>query len=1091
MPLSGCLRCFEVLCVAVHTAAISLDSHRDMPNKQKTNTQESVALAVGPKATFNHVGRPPLAQIDVERQFEAHALAQNLLVTSLTGNCTTSVLNITGSGGRLVGYSPPTNTIFYEDSGGVATFNGGRTLHAGRRSIGHLQATHVDPLSGQIYRLLDDLGDPLSGLRMFSEVQCLNTELQPTSSAKLERQITVSKNWAAFFGIGNMAIPNDNNQWHIVSLGCTGNLRVHNIGGDQNPWTINTCRGPQFGLLETGHVPDGPGRTFSAVYPCTTGMCRKALPTGLETTIMDHNFDGGICSFVVDLQHGLWHLQPFASSGTSYVYSCEASLQRSSSHHVLKSVHPGTAVACQWNNWGPWQECNCQAGLRKRLRSVAVPALHGGPKCKGPWVEEENCTLSSCRPHSSKRALASAGGECSWEPWGPWGTCSKSCGGGVRWRSRFPQSNNTAACLGISSEAHPCNKASCLKPLTCKWSAWLAWTPCSKSCDHGVSSRTRILDEASDVMAEKCMASGQSTENKTCFRQACPQDCELDQWGAWSSCSRSCGSGFSHRTRIPKVLEQFGGKGCEEHRVEEIGCHLRPCPRNCQWSFWGDWQSCSVTCGGGNRTRKRVQTVLPEDGGAQCNGSAEETQPCRKSNCPFDCQYEDWGDWSDCSTSCGQGTRSRARGYANASNGGHPCVEEAVDSSPCVQSDPMCPSSGALEPVADAPMPSKAASSVEGVIKLNTATPSVFATNVGRSTLRDAVSTISKQDVEHIFIKETTISQSSVVSHFIIDVPSHTLESKVAQSIQESLSTLNLTQVTSAINDAMYQSSLKGTASATEFQAFALEARKLKTGIRRSISNTANKSSATSVESTAATSHNTKDAKADAYHIEAFGRALLSEQSATKGLVRKEGARRAVWPNDVSLLEGSVRAARAMQKNLLFNGILERLDLNNSHAMSLQLLLSKKCLETAAAGPYFSAVQMWACDPSKAGMAWMHSSRTGQVMNLIGMCLEVQGSQVHAAACTPDAHQQKWSYQNGNGMMRLQGKDVLCLTTPEGFLNGGQVTVESCDPDSAHQRWVFMEHHAKEASLVESHATSVKARMWLVILAAMFTRSAF
>jgi len=75
--------------------------------------------------------------------------------------------------------------------------------------------------------------------------------------------------------------------------------------------------------------------------------------------------------------------------------------------------------------------------------------------------------------------------------------------------------------------------------------------------------------------------------------------------------------------------------------------------------------------------------------------------------------------------------------------------------------------------------------------------------------------------------------------------------------------------------------------------------------------------------------------------------------------------------------------------------------------------------------------------------------------------------------------------------MRLQGKDVLCLTTPEGFLNGGQVTVESCDPDSAHQRWVFMEHHAKEASLVESHATSVKARMWLVILAAMFTRSAF
>jgi len=112
-------------------------------------------------------------------------------------------------------------------------------------------------------------------------------------------------------------------------------------------------------------------------------------------------------------------------------------------------------------------------------------------------------------------------------------------------------------------------------------------------------------------------------------------------------------------------------------------------------------------------------------------------------------------------------------------------------------------------------------------------------------------------------------------------------------------------------------------------------------------------------------------------------------------------------------------------------------------------------------------------------------------MNLIGMCLEVQGSQVHATACTPDAYQQKWSYQTSSGMMRLQGKDVLCLTTPEGFLDGGQVNVESCDPDSAHQRWAFMEHNAKKASLVESRATSVRATMWLLVLGTMFTKFAF
>ena len=53
---------------------------------------------------------------------------------------------------------------------------------------------------------------------------------------------------------------------------------------------------------------------------------------------------------------------------------------------------------------------------------------------------------------------------CTWGSWEIWGSCSKSCGGGIQIRARkvsFPEKNGGNPCKGISTDQKSCNKRSC------------------------------------------------------------------------------------------------------------------------------------------------------------------------------------------------------------------------------------------------------------------------------------------------------------------------------------------------------------------------------------------------------------------------------------------------------------------------------------------------------------------------------------------------------------------------------------------------------------------------------------------------------
>ena len=51
------------------------------------------------------------------------------------------------------------------------------------------------------------------------------------------------------------------------------------------------------------------------------------------------------------------------------------------------------------------------------------------------------------------------------------------------------------------------------------------------------------------------------------------------------------------------------------------------------WTIWSEWNSCSLTCGGGLQFRNRT-CIGPFNDGEPCNGSYIDMQSCYDHNCP-------------------------------------------------------------------------------------------------------------------------------------------------------------------------------------------------------------------------------------------------------------------------------------------------------------------------------------------------------------------------------------------------------------------------------------------------------------------------
>jgi len=322
---------------------------------------------------------------------------------------------------------------------------------------------------------------------------------------------------------------------------------------------------------------------------------------------------------------------------------------------------------CEVSGWSNWGQCSatCGGGVQQRTRTVTKPAQNGGKQCPA-LTDTQTCNTQTCKS------------DCKVSDWGSWSTCSKTCGGGIRTHTRTvinKPCDGGASCPPLS-ESEPCNTQPCV--IDCKVSGWSAWSTCSKTCGGGTQKRTRTVTTWPCSNGAQCPA---LTETQNCNTQACSTDCKVSDWSSWSACTKGCGGGTTTRTRTVTTQPCNGGASCPP--LSETGsCNTQPCKEDCKVSDWSNWGSCSKTCGGGTQTRTRKILSVACGGGKDCPPLTD-SQPCNTQNCPESCSW-DYSDWSDCSNSCGAGTKTRTGKCKTAS--GASCDASKCGSSTLVTS---------------------------------------------------------------------------------------------------------------------------------------------------------------------------------------------------------------------------------------------------------------------------------------------------------------------------------------------------------------------------------------------------------------------
>ncbi|CAJ1389747.1 unnamed protein product, partial [Effrenium voratum] len=98
--------------------------------------------------------------------------------------------------------------------------------------------------------------------------------------------------------------------------------------------------------------------------------------------------------------------------------------------------------------------------------------------------------------------------------------------------------------------------------------------------------------------------------------------------------------------------------------------------QDCVYNDWQKWSECTETCGGGSRHRTRTVKTEAANGGQECKqDEKKQTEDCHTQECPVDCVISDWQEWGKCAPDC-SGKRARSRTLIQqATHGGEACGE--------------------------------------------------------------------------------------------------------------------------------------------------------------------------------------------------------------------------------------------------------------------------------------------------------------------------------------------------------------------------------------------------------------------------------
>ncbi|XP_047414234.1 thrombospondin-2 [Sciurus carolinensis] len=240
-----------------------------------------------------------------------------------------------------------------------------------------------------------------------------------------------------------------------------------------------------------------------------------------------------------------------------------------------------------WSPWAEWTECSvtCGSGTQQRGRSCDVTSN----SCLGPSIQTRACSLGKCDTR-----IRQNGG---WSHWSPWSSCSVTCGVGNITRIRLcnspvPQMGGKN-CKGSGRETKACQRDPC--PVDGRWSPWSPWSTCTVSCAGGIRERSRVCNSPEPQYGGKdCV--GDVKEHQMCNKRSCPIDgclsnpcfpgaqCNSFPDGSWS-CG-SCPVGFLGNGSHCEDLDEcavvtdicFSTNKVSRCINTQPGFHCLPCP---------------------------------------------------------------------------------------------------------------------------------------------------------------------------------------------------------------------------------------------------------------------------------------------------------------------------------------------------------------------------------------------------------------------------------------------------------------------------------------------------------------------------------
>ncbi|XP_061201802.1 A disintegrin and metalloproteinase with thrombospondin motifs 3 isoform X2 [Neopsephotus bourkii] len=331
------------------------------------------------------------------------------------------------------------------------------------------------------------------------------------------------------------------------------------------------------------------------------------------------------------------------------------------------------------------------------------PPLDGTECAPGKWCYKGHCMWKNANQLKQ---------DGNWGPWTKFGSCSRTCGTGVRFRTR--QCNNPMPinggedCAGVNFEFQLCNTEECPKHFEdfraqqCQQrnshfeyqSSKHHWLPyehpdSNKRCHLYCQSKETGGVAYMKQLAHDGTRCSYKDPYSICVRGECVKvgcDKEIGSNKVEDKCG-VCGGDNSHCrtvkgtfTRTPKKLGfQYTKYGCrrksDNKMVHRSFCEASKKPKpirrmcnlqECTQPLWAadEWEHCTKSCGNSGYQLRTVRCIQPLHDGVNrsvhskyCSGDRPESRrPCNRVPCPAQWKA---GPWSECSVTCGEGTESR------------------------------------------------------------------------------------------------------------------------------------------------------------------------------------------------------------------------------------------------------------------------------------------------------------------------------------------------------------------------------------------------------------------------------------------------